>query len=182
MTSSSTSAATISLLRRSFASLGLPEVIVSDNAANFTSEEFEHLLRKNGIKHVKTPSYHPSSNGLAERAVQTFKEGMRKLKDGSLETKLSRFLFKYRQTPQSTTGVSPSELMFGRQLRSHLDHVCSEIDRTTRLNQERQKQGHNKQVRIHEFQVKDLKPRTMDLGLPGVQARSRQFMDQCCLK
>ena len=90
MTVSSTSAATISLLRRSFASLGLPEVIVSDNAANFTSEEFEQFLRKNGIKHVKTPPYHPSSNGLAERAVQTFNEGMRKLKEGSLETKLSR--------------------------------------------------------------------------------------------
>ena len=113
MTVSSTSAATISLLRRSFASLGLPEVIVSDNAANFTSEEFEQFLRKNGIKHVKTPPYHPSSNGLAERAVQTFKEGMRKLKEGSLETKLSRFLFKYCLTPQSTTGVLPSELMFG---------------------------------------------------------------------
>ena len=156
MTSSSTSAATISLLRRSFASLGLPEVIVSDNAANFTSEEFEQFLRKNGVKHVKTPPYHPSSNGLAERAVQTFKEGMRKLKDGSLETKLSRFLFKYRLTPQSTTGVSPSELMFGRRLRSHLDHVRPEIDRTTRLNQERQKQGHDRRARIREFQVNDL--------------------------
>lgn len=76
-----TSSATISLLRRSFASLGLPEVIVSDNAANFTSEEFEQFLRKNGIKHEKTPPYHPSYNGLAEKVVQTFKEGMRKLKD-----------------------------------------------------------------------------------------------------
>ena len=84
MTTSSTSATTISLLRKSFASLGLPEVIVSDNATNFTSEEFEQFLKKNGVKHVKTPPYHPASNGLAERAVQTFKEGMRKLKDGSL--------------------------------------------------------------------------------------------------
>ena len=102
-----TSATTISLLRKSFASLGLPEVIVSDNATNFTSEEFEQFLKKNGVKHVKTPPYHPASNGLAERAVQTFKEAMRKLKDGSLDTKLSRFLFKYRMTPQSTTGVTP---------------------------------------------------------------------------
>jgi hypothetical protein len=37
MTTSSTSATTIALMRKTFASLGLPEVIVSDNAANFTS-------------------------------------------------------------------------------------------------------------------------------------------------
>ena len=30
---------------------------------------------------------------LAERAFQTFKEGMKKLTDGSLETRLTRFLF-----------------------------------------------------------------------------------------
>ena len=84
MTTSSTSKAMMSLMRRSFASLGLPEVIVSGNATNFTSKEFEHVLRKNGIKNVKTPPYHPSSNGLAERAVQTFKDGMRKMTDGTL--------------------------------------------------------------------------------------------------
>ena len=46
--------------------------------------------------------------------------------------------------------------MFGRRLRSHLDHVRPEIDRTTRLNQERQKQGHDRRARIREFQVNDL--------------------------
>ena len=123
MTSSSTSSATIELLRRSFATLGLPETVVSDNGTNFTSDEFARFLKKNGIRHIRTPPYHLASNGLAERAVQTFKEGMRKLKDGTLETKLSRFLFKYRLTPHSSTGTAPSELMFGRCLRSQLDNL-----------------------------------------------------------
>ena len=69
MTNSSSSATTISLMRKSFATLGLPEVIVSDNATNFTSEEFECFLKKSGIKHLRTPPYHPASNGIAERAV-----------------------------------------------------------------------------------------------------------------
>ena len=55
-------------------------------------------------------TYHPATNGLVERAVWTFKGGVKKLKKGDIHvhTKLARFLFTYRITPQSTTGVSPA--------------------------------------------------------------------------
>ena len=76
---------------------------------------------RNGIQHVLSAPYHPATNGLAERAVQTFKENMRKATQGDMETKLSRFLFHYRITPHSTTGVSPDEKLLGRTPRSHLD-------------------------------------------------------------
>ncbi|XP_071392742.1 caspase recruitment domain-containing protein 8-like [Centroberyx affinis] len=49
-----------------------------------------------------------SSNGCAERAVRVFKEGIKKMGEGSVETKLSRFLFKYRSTPQ-THGLNSSD-------------------------------------------------------------------------
>ena len=75
-TSTSSSAATIELLRKSFAVLGLPEVFVSDNATTFTGEEFAEFLKKNGIRHIRSPPYHHASNRLVERAVQTFKEGL----------------------------------------------------------------------------------------------------------
>ena len=51
-TASSSSTANIGLLRTTFATLGLPEVIVSDNTANFTSEEFSEFLKRNGARHV----------------------------------------------------------------------------------------------------------------------------------
>ena len=71
VTSISTSTVTTELLRKLFSTYGLPEVVVSDNATNFTSDEFEAFLRANGVKHVCTPPHHPASNGLVERAVQT---------------------------------------------------------------------------------------------------------------
>ena len=77
MTNSTTSLAMIEALHKSFSTFGLPKTIVSNNATAFTSSEFSEFVKKNGIYHIFTPPYHPASNSLVERAVQTFKEGMR---------------------------------------------------------------------------------------------------------
>ncbi|XP_043916342.1 uncharacterized protein K02A2.6-like [Protopterus annectens] len=122
-----TSTTTIECLRKSFSSQGLPETIVSDNASCFMSEEFKGFLEKNGIVHVTSAPYHAALNGCAERAVQTFKAMMKKAGDGSMAAKVSRVLFNYRITPQSTTGLSPAEMLQGWRLRSTLDLVHPNI-------------------------------------------------------
>ena len=43
---------------------------------------------------------------------------MKKLKAGDIETKVNRMLFKYRMTPHTVTGVSPSKLMLKREIRT----------------------------------------------------------------
>ena len=111
--SSTNSQTTIDMLRVSFSNQGLPEMIVGDNAASFTSAQFAEFCDKNGIHHVTSAPYHPASNGLAERAVQSFKRGFERMGEGSLKTKLARFLLQYRNAPQGTTGQSPAELLMG---------------------------------------------------------------------
>ena len=74
---STTVAATIERLRCMFAQHGIPETVVSDNGPQFTLDEFTQFCLRNGIHHVLVTPYHPSSNGLAERAVQTTKNGIR---------------------------------------------------------------------------------------------------------
>ena len=91
-----------------------------------------HFCKKKGIKHITSAPYHPSTNGLVERAVQTFKQGMKKQGDGSVDTELARYLLSYRITPQSTTGESPAQLRWGRSLRSHLDLLRPDLDSRTR--------------------------------------------------
>ena len=116
MVNSATTAITIEQLLTLFAIHGLPELmIVSDNGSVFTSFEFQiSVARMVSNNYVKCAPYHPTSNGLAERAVQTFKEALKQgnLQD-SLTTQVSRFLFQYRLTPHSTTGISPAELLLG---------------------------------------------------------------------
>ncbi len=62
----------------------------------------------------------------------------------SLEEKLSRFLHKYRITPHSTTGISPSELLMGKKLRSRLDLLYPDISHQVEGKQLKQKSNHDK--------------------------------------
>ena len=129
--------------------------MVSDNATAFTGEEFAKFLSENGIRHVRTPPYHPASNGLVERAVQTFKEGLKRLKSGSLNT---RFLLRYRITPHSATGSSPAEMMMGRKLRTHLDLLQPNVSGRVQQYMDRQKQAqqaHDEHAAQRQFGVND---------------------------
>ena len=140
---STTSSATIEKLREIFAIHGLPATLVSDNGSNFTSSEFEEFMKRNGIKHIKVAPYHPASNGLAERAVRVFKEGFEKMGEGSIQTKLSRFLLSYLTTPHSTTGVPPAELLMKRKLRTQLDRLYPNVADRVRSKQSKQKAAHD---------------------------------------
>ncbi|XP_042143933.1 uncharacterized protein LOC121834249 [Ixodes scapularis] len=111
---------TIASLRSIFARFGVPRTIVTDNGTQFTSEEFAIFAKNNNIAHLRTAVYHPQSNGLAERAVRTIKEALKKMSEGTLEEKLVKVLFNYRRTP-CHEGKSPSELLFGYLIRSRLD-------------------------------------------------------------
>lgn len=125
--SSTSSEVTVQSLRNSFAMHGLPLVLVTDNSTSFTSEEFGKFCEVNGVKHLKTPPRHPSSNGVVERAVQTVKQSLKKVTGGSLQTRVNRVLFRYRTTPHSTTGQTPGELLMGRKLVTHLELLRSDF-------------------------------------------------------
>lgn len=79
--SNTTAKATVEVMRIMFANFGLAKVIVSDNGPQFLAREFETFLERNGVKHVKSAAYHPASNGLVERLMQTFKQSLEKQKE-----------------------------------------------------------------------------------------------------
>ena len=78
MKSSTTSSSTIRELRKLFAIHGSPVILCSDNAQQLKSEEIVNFLNSNGIQPVLVPTYSPNTNGIAERAVQTFKGAVEK--------------------------------------------------------------------------------------------------------
>ena len=107
-----------------FARVGIPEEILTDQGTNFTSQlltEIYHLLH---IHPIRTTPYHPQTDGLVERFNQTLKGMLRKaaVKESKDWDKLIPYLlFAYREVPQSSTGFSPFELLYGRTVRGPLD-------------------------------------------------------------
>ena len=153
ITRSSTSEVGIEELRSLFSQLGLPELIVTDNAQCFKSEEFESFLRKNGIKHATSVPYHPASNGLAERAVQVLKRGLKKVTTGSLKTRVATVLCSHRISPHVTTGVSPAELPLGKRLRTRLDLLKPNTTSHVEGKQLQQMNTHDSSAKQREFVV-----------------------------
>ena len=78
---------------------------------------------------------------LTSTVTWTGRENGTKLTEGAMEVKLARFLFFYRVTPHSTTGMSPAELMFGQQLRTRFDILLPGLANRVCKKQEKQKKG-----------------------------------------
>lgn len=118
-----TTKTTMDKCREIFSRFGIPEVLVSDNGPQFTSDEFRKFMEMNGIIHKRSAPYHPATNGQVERNVQTFKNKLKTINcnRSELGKVLQNILPNYRRTPHATTGESPAMKMFNRQIRSRLD-------------------------------------------------------------
>ena len=151
--STSTSATTIENLRVMFATHGLPDVLVSDNGSCFTCQEFQEFMRLNGIKHVHSAPFKPTSNGQAERAVQIIKQGIRRVTQGWLQTRLSRMLLGYRSRSRTVTGVPPAEMLLKRELKTTFSLVHPDIGETVDNKRQSQKYYHDRTAALRDIAV-----------------------------
>ncbi|XP_057310221.1 uncharacterized protein K02A2.6-like [Hydractinia symbiolongicarpus] len=120
----SSNAATVkNILRQYFSTFGIPEEIASDGGPPYESNEFNAFLNNWGIRHRLSSAYLPESNGRAEVAVKTMKRILTSnvSPTGSLDTEaVTKALLLHRNTPAPDMGISPAELLFGRNLPDHL--------------------------------------------------------------
>lgn len=112
--------ATVGKLRETFSRFGLPHTLVCSGTKvhNLCKNEFKDFMKANGVQHITSAPYYPSTNGLAERFLQSLKQRLRKNPEGSTSLRLAKFLWAHRNTPHAATHESPAALMLGRTLRS----------------------------------------------------------------
>ncbi|EFP01961.1 hypothetical protein CRE_22892 [Caenorhabditis remanei] len=125
-TTSITTSATLKLFQHVFSQFGIPDTLVTDNGSQFTSSAFNEFCKSQGINHIRSPPYHPQSNGQAERFVDTLKRALGKLKgEETDDTALNIFLQNYRSTPcdASPNHVTPAENFIGRRIKTFLNQL-----------------------------------------------------------
>ena len=179
---STTTQRTITELRKLFSAYGLPLQLVSDNGPQFISEDFAQFMKSNGIKHIRCAPYHPAYNKAVERLVQTFKKAMKTAKEcgKDLQQALSSFLLTYRTNPHTTTQDTPAKLFLNRQLRTRLDLLLPNKDKTVLDAQAQQKQSHDHTRNVmREFSEGEaVMARSNVAGTPDVKAVIRKRLGQ----
>ena len=140
-TTSTSSKSTTAILEQEFAHFGYPHTLVTDNATTFMSQEFQAWCKQRGIVHLTGAPYHPATNGAAERLIQSFKQALRKSLLPPKEA-LQEFLMQYRRIPFAS-GLSPSELLNGRRIRTKIDTLVPSIPHLLQGRQSRQASKHS---------------------------------------
>ena len=113
----------IKALRQLFAQFGVPEHLSSDGGPEYVSHDMKDFMRRWGINHRLSSAYHPQSNGRAEVAVKAMKRLLLDHVDesGSMDTDaVMRGMLQLRNTPERDSGLSPAQVLLGRNLRDSL--------------------------------------------------------------
>ncbi len=104
---------------QAFTDTGVPTRLRSDGGPQFKAHVFQEMLKKWNVVWGPSSAHYPQSNGHAEAAVKAAKDLV--IKEAAAgDLKIDTFrqaLLELRNTPRAC-GQSPSELLFGHQLRS----------------------------------------------------------------
>ena len=100
-----------------------PKSILTDNGKCFSGSKFGEFSKEYGIKQIFSSPFQHQSNGLAERVIRTVRDMLVTSAAGTLGRawwkSLPKIEFLINATVQSTTGHSPFEIVFNREINLH---------------------------------------------------------------
>ena len=142
-----------------FARHGIPDIFFSDNGPQFSSSIFQEFSSEYGFQHHTSSPYHPQSNGMAEKAVQTIKNVLRKVTEDKKDFYLA--LLDLRNTPISDDTGSPVQRLMGRRTKTLLpttEHLLIPKQIKPQAVKRKIKAQKDKQKYYYDRQAKELPP------------------------
>eukprot|EP00253_Pinus_taeda_P025549 PITA_25549 len=107
------------LFEEIFVRYGVPREIVTDQGTQFTSKLVKEITAKYQIKHRRSTPYHPQANGQVESTNKILEGIITKavaMNRKNWEEKLKDALWAYRITWKNTTGFTPYQLVYGKEV------------------------------------------------------------------
>ena len=163
-------------MKSHFARYGIPDVVISDNGPQFSSEKFAMFAKEWSFEHRTSSPGHQQANGMAEAAVKSAKNLIRKAKqDKECETGRDPYLaiLDKRNTPTEGMDTSPAQRLMGRRCKTLLPTTSELLKPQSVYTEEAKKQTRRRQERqAHYYNqgAKDLPPLE-----EGDQVRMRPF-------
>lgn len=171
------------LYQNFFCRFGMPANLHADQGRNFESNLFTEVMSLLGISKTRTTAYHPQSNGEVERFNRTIAAMLSHYvaaDQRDWDDYLPTVLLAYRSSVHSSTKQTPFMLMFGRELslpvdvmfgqppnqkksvidyvaklREDLDKAYEEVRMQLEVEQRRQKDYYDREVRPQRFKAGD---------------------------
>ena len=155
-----TSGAVIHKLKAHFSRYGIPDQVISDNAKQYVSTEFENFSKKWKFEHITSSPKYPQSNGKAESAVKIAKNLMCKAKEAKKDPYLA--ILDYRNTPTQDMDTSPAQRLMQRRTKTLLPTKETLLKPQLNTNVAKQ-QEHKQQKQAHYYnkgakELSQLKP------------------------
>jgi hypothetical protein len=110
-----------------FSRHGIPETLIADNMP-FDSYEMRQFATNWNFQIITSSPHYAQSNGQAERCIQSVKSLLIKAEESGADPYIA--LMQYRATPLAGLDYSPSQLLFGRKLRTKLPATAASLQPT----------------------------------------------------
>lgn len=118
-------------LKEIFARFGISKSIRTYNGPQFISEEFNQYCFLNNVHIIRTPPYWPQANLEVENVNRAICKRLKIYHNNgsrNYRTELQDFVLLYNGSPHSTTGKTPSELIFGKNIRNKISSVADLVE------------------------------------------------------
>lgn len=113
-------------MKELFAKFGIQRSLKADNGPLFACSEFQKFCDDNNIRLLHSAPYWPQANGEVENANRALLKRLQIChanRRRNYRVEILDYILMYNTTPHGTTGKSPSELLFGRNIRNKIPSI-----------------------------------------------------------
>ncbi|GKB61363.1 reverse transcriptase domain-containing protein, partial [Tanacetum coccineum] len=107
----------ITFLKKLFCRFRMPKALISDRGTHFCNKIMEKTMKRYGVNHRFSTSYHPQTSGQVENTNRALKRILEKtVKDNPAiwSRKLDDALWAFRTAYKTPTGTTPYKLIYGK--------------------------------------------------------------------